>query len=155
MQADHDQLAAELAAVTAAYHAVLLSPIDLFPEVFKFLDRGSKVALRGVCRAMCTQVDGSISVVASPAAGFSSPDALSAALVRCPHVHGLTLMLAVDSASGHAPLATVELAGLESLAVCQVGGAHGRMGAWPCSHADPSHAGLALGGEVSILSAYP
>ena len=127
MQAD--QLAAQVAAdeasaATASCHAVLLSP-DLWLELFQWLDRGSKVGLRRVSHAMCSQVDGSISVVVSPAAGFS-PDSLSAALVRWPAVRDLTLVLAVGSTSDLAPLSTTSLVGLKSLAVRQVG-THGRM----------------------------
>jgi hypothetical protein len=120
------QLAADDAAATASYHAVLLSPIDLFPEVFQFLDRGSKVALRGVSRALRSQVDGTIEVLTSPV-GFS--DSLDAALERWHRVRDLTLVLAglkslaVDSASDLAPLATTtSLAGLKSLSVRQEGG---------------------------------
>jgi hypothetical protein len=121
MQAD--QLAAQLAAdaeaaATASIHAVLLSP-DLFPELFQFLDRGSKAALRCASRAVCSQVDGSIETVASPASGFSDIS-LSATLVKFPRVHNLTL-LRVGSTSDLAPLATTSLAGLKSLTVRQVG----------------------------------
>jgi hypothetical protein len=113
---------AELAA-TASYHAVLLSP-DLWLGVFPCLDRGSKVALRGVCGALRSQVDGAIEVVASPVAGFS-PHALTASLLRWPALKHLTLVMAVgSSASDLAPLATTTLAGLKSLAVSQVGCGH-------------------------------
>ncbi|KAG1663329.1 hypothetical protein FOA52_004090 [Chlamydomonas sp. UWO 241] len=108
----------EAAAATASYHAVLLSP-DLWLVVFPCLDRGSKVALRGVCAALRRQVDGAIQLLASPAAGFS-PDDLAAALMRWPTVKDLTLVLVVgSSASDLAPLATTTLAGLKSLAVRQ------------------------------------
>ncbi|KAG1655907.1 hypothetical protein FOA52_009849 [Chlamydomonas sp. UWO 241] len=69
------------AEVSAICHDVLFSP-DLWPVLFPSLDRASKVALRCANRAMRAQVDPSIKVVASPVSGFS-PDALSAALVRC------------------------------------------------------------------------
>ncbi|KAG1663330.1 hypothetical protein FOA52_004091 [Chlamydomonas sp. UWO 241] len=108
----------EAAAATAFYHAVLLSP-DPWLVVFPCLDRGSKVALRGVCAALRRQVDGAMQVLASPAAGFY-PDDLAAALVRWPAVKDLTLVLVVgSSASDLAPLATTTLAGLKSLAVRQ------------------------------------
>jgi hypothetical protein len=114
------QLAAdeELAAATASYHAVLLSP-DLGLGVFPCLDRGSKVALRGVCGALRSQVNGAIEVVASPVAGFSQ-HALTASLLRWPALKHLTLVMVVgSSASDLAPLATTTLAGLKSLAVRQ------------------------------------
>ncbi|KAG1662169.1 hypothetical protein FOA52_006388 [Chlamydomonas sp. UWO 241] len=101
---------------TAAYHAVLFSP-DLSPELFPSLDRASKVALRCVNKAMRSQVDASIKVVASPVSG-TSPDALIAALVRWPGMHDLTLF-AVRSADDLAPLATASLAGLTSLTMRQ------------------------------------
>ncbi|KAG1662177.1 hypothetical protein FOA52_006397 [Chlamydomonas sp. UWO 241] len=84
MQADEGEAAA------VAYHAVLFSP-DLWAlELFPWLDRASKVALRCVNKAMRSQVDASIEVVASPVSGFT-PDALSAALVRWSGMHDLTL----------------------------------------------------------------
>jgi hypothetical protein len=135
MEANVAVLTAPLAA-TAAYHAVLMSP-DLFGELFPWLDRASKAALRSVSVAMRSQVDGSIKVVASPASGCSA-DSLSAALVCWPAVRDLTL-LAVSDASELQPLATSSLAGLTSLTVRQVGGAaNGRMAllAWrPAAHA--------------------
>jgi hypothetical protein len=118
-QADH---AAQLDADEAA-SAVLLSP-DLFPELFQFLDRGSKAALRCASRAMCSLVDGSIETVASPLETGFSDISLIATLARCPRVHDLTLLY-VGSTSDLASLATTSLAGLKSLTVRQVG-----MGAW-------------------------
>jgi hypothetical protein len=135
MEANAAVVAAPLAATASGYHAVLLSP-DLFGELFPWLDRTSKAALRCVSRAMRSQVDGSIKVVASPASGFS-PDSLTAALVRWPAVRDLTLLAVTGAASWHAqaslqPLATASLAGLTSLTVRQVGTTHGRacMGVW-------------------------
>jgi hypothetical protein len=150
---------------------------DLFLELFPWLDRGSKVALRLVSRAMCSLVDGSISAVtagsietvASPAAGFSD----CAALVRWIGVRDLTLVLVVDgSASDLKPLDTTSLPR-------RAPGGHVCMGAWAHAHAwlpswapharpahecmlasigmgmawlqaDPSHAALAL--DVIILT---
>ncbi|KAG1673876.1 hypothetical protein FOA52_012901 [Chlamydomonas sp. UWO 241] len=100
---------------TAAYHAVLFSP-DLAPKLLSSLDRASKVALRCVNKAMRSQVDASIVVVASPASGFS-PVALSAALVRWGGMHDLTLLAA--SGTDLAPLATATLAGLTNVTVRQ------------------------------------
>ncbi|KAG1662176.1 hypothetical protein FOA52_006396 [Chlamydomonas sp. UWO 241] len=109
MQAEEDE------AATVAYDAVLFSP-DLFEtELFPWLDRASKVALRCVNRAMRSQVDASIEVVASPASGFS-PDALIAALVRWSEMRDMTLF-AVWGADDLVPLATASLAGLTSLTV--------------------------------------
>jgi hypothetical protein len=116
---------------SALYHAVLFSP-DLSLELWPSLDRTSKVALRCVSRAMRSQVDASIEVVASPSSGFTAAE-LTAVLLRWPSVRDLTL-LAVSGAE-LAPLATASVAGLTSLTVRQVG----RMGAWH-AHADPSHA---------------
>jgi hypothetical protein len=124
---DEAQIEAERASALA--HAVLFSP-DLWLELWPWFDRGSKRALRGVCVAMCSQVDGSITAVTSPAGGVS-PEELIAALVKCPRVHDLTL-LHVASTSELAPLATTSLAGLKSLTVRQVG--TWRMGAW--AHVD-------------------
>jgi hypothetical protein len=124
------------AAATASAHAVLFS-LDLWVVLWPSLDHDSKVALRGVSSAMRRQVDAFIEVVASPASGFS-PDALTAALLRWPAVHHLTL-LAVGGASDLAPLATASLSGLTSLTVRQVGAAHGARTAvaWRscCAHA--------------------
>ncbi|KAG1663328.1 hypothetical protein FOA52_004089 [Chlamydomonas sp. UWO 241] len=118
MAAASQVAADEAAAATALYHAVLLS-LDLWLVVFPCLDRGSKVALRGVCAALRRQVDGAIQVLTSHAAGFT-PHELAAVLVRWPAVKDLTLVLAVgSSASDLAPLATTTLAGLKSLAVRQ------------------------------------
>jgi hypothetical protein len=145
--------AAASAIGTANAHAVLFS-LDLWLELWRWLDRDSKAALRGVSIAMRGQVDGSIEVVASPACGFS-PDALSTALLLWPRVTHLTL-LAVSDADDLTPLATTALARLTSLTVREVGGHASvawarRMGAcWhalsavhtnPASHA---HAALAL-----------
>ena len=135
MEADQAaQLAADEAdqAATAAYHAVLLSP-DLFGELFPSLDTASKVALRGVNRAMRSQVDASIEIVASPASGLS-PDSLTHALSTWPAVRDLTL-LAVRYTSDLVPLATTSVAGLTSLTVRQVGCT--RMGAWHRMHGTP------------------
>ncbi|KAG1662173.1 hypothetical protein FOA52_006393 [Chlamydomonas sp. UWO 241] len=109
MQADDE-------AATVAYHDVLFSP-DLAPKLLSSLDRATKVALRCVNKAMRSQVDASIKVVASPASGFS-PDALSAALVRWSGMRDLTLF-AVNGTDDLAPLATASLAGLTSLTVRQ------------------------------------
>ncbi|KAG1655906.1 hypothetical protein FOA52_009848 [Chlamydomonas sp. UWO 241] len=101
---------------TAACHAVIFSP-DLSPQLLLSLDRASKVALRCVNRAMRSQVDASIKVVASPVSGFSA-DVLSAALVRWSGMHDLTLLAVSDDADLE-PLATASLAGLTSLTVRQ------------------------------------
>ncbi|KAG1662175.1 hypothetical protein FOA52_006395 [Chlamydomonas sp. UWO 241] len=98
----------------AVYHAVLFSPY-LAPKLLSSLDRARKVALRCVNKAMRSQVDASIKVVASPASGCS-PDVLIAALVRWSGMRDLTL-LAVRGADDLAPLATASLPGLTSLTV--------------------------------------
>ncbi|KAG1673100.1 hypothetical protein FOA52_013170 [Chlamydomonas sp. UWO 241] len=108
-----NQMAAE---GDAAAHEVLFS-LDLWLELWRWLDRDSKAALRGVSVAMRGQVDGSIEVVASPACGFS-PDSLSTALLLWPRVTHLTL-LAVSDAAKLALLATTALARLTSLTVRQ------------------------------------
>ncbi|KAG1653894.1 hypothetical protein FOA52_013777 [Chlamydomonas sp. UWO 241] len=103
-------------AATAAYHGVLFSQ-DLWTlQLFPLLHRASKVVLRCVNKNMCSQVDASIEVVASPVSG-SSPDALSAALVRWSGMHDLTLLAVKDA--DLVPLATASLAGLTSLTVRQ------------------------------------
>jgi hypothetical protein len=156
-RAAHLAAEAEAEAATASAHAVLFS-LDLWVVLWASLDRGSKVALRGVSGAMRRQVDASIEVVASPASGFSA-DALTAALLRWPAVHHLTL-LAVKIASDLAPLATASLSGLTSLTVRQVGAAHGARTAvaWRscCAHAcrpPRMHAALAL--KQALLSVPP
>ncbi|KAG1673096.1 hypothetical protein FOA52_013166 [Chlamydomonas sp. UWO 241] len=100
----------------AAAHEVLFS-LDLWLELWPWLDRDSKAALRGVSVAMRGQVDGSIEVVASPACGFS-PDSLTTALLLWPRDTHLTL-LGVSDATDLAPLATTALARLKSLTVRQ------------------------------------
>ncbi|KAG1653916.1 hypothetical protein FOA52_004554 [Chlamydomonas sp. UWO 241] len=110
--------AAEAAAhATASAHAVLFS-LYIWLELWPWLDRDSKAALRGVSIAMRRLVDGSIQVVAGPASGFS-PDALTSVLLRWPRTTHLTL-LNVGSAEDLAPLATMTaLARLKSLTVRQ------------------------------------
>jgi hypothetical protein len=122
------QLVAEQPAATASAHAVLFSH-DLWPLMWQELDRSSKQALRCVCRPMRSQVDGSITRVASRSSGVSAAK-LTRALVRWPGMVDLTL-LNVSSASVLQPLATASLARLTSLAVREVGS--GQMGGKPCS----------------------
>ncbi|KAG1652432.1 hypothetical protein FOA52_013178 [Chlamydomonas sp. UWO 241] len=102
------------AAATASAEEVLFS-LDLWLELWRWLDRDNKAALRGVSFAMRGQVDGSNKVVASPACGFS-PDVLSTALLLWPRVTHLTL-LAVSDPADLAPLATAAPARLTSLTV--------------------------------------
>ncbi|KAG1676475.1 hypothetical protein FOA52_002295 [Chlamydomonas sp. UWO 241] len=113
------ETAAEVAAAAAAAstekaHAVLFSP-NLWLELWRWLDRDRKTALRGVSIALRGLVDESIEVVFSPACGFS-PDALTTALLLWPRVAHLTL-LAVSDAADLAPLATTALTRLTSLTV--------------------------------------
>ncbi|KAG1653648.1 hypothetical protein FOA52_002018 [Chlamydomonas sp. UWO 241] len=102
----------------AVCHDVLFS-LDLWTQqLWPRLDGASKVAMRGVCSAMRSQVDGSrVEAVTSPASGFSGDD-LSRALVRWPRTRHLTL-LNVGGSFDLAPLATSSLAGLMSLTVRQ------------------------------------
>lgn len=165
MQTRHAaRLAAETEAAIAfeSAHAVLLSPDLCSQQLWRWLDRDSKRALRGVSTALRGLVDGAIEVVASPSEGFSAPE-LNTTLRLCPGVTHLTL-LGVSS-DNLQPLATATLVQLTSLTVRQVGGVHGRsMRAWGtlgtfavcegstqawtplhgctrCArHADPSHA---------------
>ncbi|KAG1676481.1 hypothetical protein FOA52_002301 [Chlamydomonas sp. UWO 241] len=62
-----NSLTAEAAAATEKAHAVLFSPDLWLQQLWRWLDRDSKAALRGASVAMRRQVDGSIEVVASPA----------------------------------------------------------------------------------------
>ncbi|KAG1666016.1 hypothetical protein FOA52_010926 [Chlamydomonas sp. UWO 241] len=55
---------------TALAHSVLFSDYLWRLQLWRWLDRGSKNTLRGVSRAMCAQVEGSIAAVASPESGF-------------------------------------------------------------------------------------
>ncbi|KAG1661098.1 hypothetical protein FOA52_012087 [Chlamydomonas sp. UWO 241] len=109
------QLVAEQDATTASAHAVLFSS-NLWFEMWPWLDRGSKQALRCVCRPMRSQVDGSITR-ASRSSGVSAAK-LTRALVRWPGIVDLTLMN-VRSGSDLRPLCTASLACLTSLAVRQ------------------------------------
>ncbi|KAG1654147.1 hypothetical protein FOA52_006694 [Chlamydomonas sp. UWO 241] len=94
----------------------VLFSLDLWAQqLWRWLDRDAKVALRSVSQAMRSQVDGSIQVVVSPSAGCSG-DELALALTRWPCVRHLTL-LNVSGASDLAPLSTASLAGLASLTV--------------------------------------
>ncbi|KAG1676466.1 hypothetical protein FOA52_002286 [Chlamydomonas sp. UWO 241] len=94
---------------------IVLFSLGLWLELWRWLDRDSKAALRGVSIAMRGQVNGSIEVVSSPACGFS-PDALSTAMLLWPRVTHLTL-LAVSDANDLTPLTTTALARLTSLTV--------------------------------------
>ncbi|KAG1675855.1 hypothetical protein FOA52_001512 [Chlamydomonas sp. UWO 241] len=116
MQAD--EAAVEAAAhATASAHAVFFS-LYHWLELWPWLDRDSKAALRGVSISMRRQVDGSIQVVASPASDFS-PDALTSVLLRWPRTTYLTL-LNMRGADDLAPLATTTaLARFTSLTVRQ------------------------------------
>ncbi|KAG1664030.1 hypothetical protein FOA52_010449 [Chlamydomonas sp. UWO 241] len=113
------QRAADEAAVAAHATAVaneVLFSLDLWAQqLWRWLDRDAKVALRSVSQAMRSQVDGSIQVVVSPSAGCSS-DELALTLTRWPCVRHLT-RLNVSGASDLAPLSTASLAGLASLTV--------------------------------------
>jgi hypothetical protein len=110
---------------TANAHAVLLSE-DLFSQaLWRWLDVDSKAALRGVSKQMRSQVDGSITRVASPRQGFVAAD-LTIALLAWPALRHLTL-LNVGSGADLAPLSTASLAGLTSLTVREVG-----IWRWPC-----------------------
>ncbi|KAG1663911.1 hypothetical protein FOA52_002674 [Chlamydomonas sp. UWO 241] len=116
--ADDDAAAADVDAerATALAHSVLFSDYLWRLQLWRWLDRDSKNVLRGVSRAMCAQVEGSIGAVSSPQSGFSS-DQLSHALAtmaRCPFLRELTL-LNVSAHSGMQPLATASLTGATSL----------------------------------------
>jgi hypothetical protein len=124
---------AAMQAGQAQIDAVLFSP-DLFPELFPWLDRASKVALRGVSRAMCSQVDASIEVVASPSEGFSAAH-LTDALVRWPAVRDLTLLLNVGGGADLAALATTSLTRLTSLTMRQTVGHTAHHGHDAAAHA--------------------
>jgi hypothetical protein len=133
------------AAATESAHAVLFSEDLWAAELWRWLDVGSKVALRGVSRAMRRQVDGSVQVVASPACGFSATQ-LSHALAMWPGVKHLTL-LGMSDERDLQPLATTAVAGLRSLTIREVGGMHGAHGcAWPRAH-------VAWAGAHSVLRA--
>jgi hypothetical protein len=106
---------------TALAHAVLFS-VDLWLELWPWMDRGSKQALRSVNLAMRAQVEGSIGAAASPDSGFSS-DALRHALATMARFPGLRdlALINVSAASGMQPLATALLSGVTSLTMRQVG----------------------------------
>jgi hypothetical protein len=122
MQTRHAaRLAAEADAATTfqSAHAVLLSPDLCSQQLWRWLDRDSKRALRGVSTALRGLVDGAIEVVASPIEGFSAPELTTALRLW----HGVThLTLLGVSSDNLQPLATATLAGLTSLTVRQVGG---------------------------------
>ncbi|KAG1666109.1 hypothetical protein FOA52_010899 [Chlamydomonas sp. UWO 241] len=106
---------AAAAHATSLMHAVLLSE-DLFTQALcPWLDADSKAALRGVSKAMCSLVDGSITRVVSQRQGFVAAD-LTVALLAWPAVRHLTL-LNVGSAANVVPLSTASLAVLKSLTV--------------------------------------
>ncbi|KAG1655125.1 hypothetical protein FOA52_012543 [Chlamydomonas sp. UWO 241] len=96
-------------------HAVLFSEDLWVSELWRWLDRGSKVALRGVSRAMQRQVDGAVEVVASPACGFSAIQ-LSHALGLWPAVKHL-ILLGMSDGRDLEPLAMTAVAGLRSLTI--------------------------------------
>ncbi|KAG1664750.1 hypothetical protein FOA52_004758 [Chlamydomonas sp. UWO 241] len=108
-----DQLADEAEHATA--NAVLKSP-DLLSKFWPWLDPSSKASLRVVCRELRSHVDGLVRVAMG--VGFSAQQ-LSAALIRWPHVHDLTLM-GITGASLR-PLTTASLAGLTSLTLREAG----------------------------------
>jgi hypothetical protein len=121
--ADADEAAdEEVEHATALAHSVLFSDYLWRLQLWRWLDSGSKSALRGVSRAMCAQVEGSIGAVTSPASGFSSDDLTHAlaTMARCPGLRDLTL-INVSGGSGMQPLATASLAGVTSLTMRQVG----------------------------------
>jgi hypothetical protein len=111
----------ELAAALAAPQSVLFTPL-LGDLLWPWLDRSSKVALRGVCRDMRREVAASIKDVTSPASGFSA-DTLKAVLEASPVVRYLFLHMV--GAPALEPLATATMPGLQSLSVREVGSAHG------------------------------
>ncbi|KAG1667191.1 hypothetical protein FOA52_004186 [Chlamydomonas sp. UWO 241] len=94
---------------------------ELWPELHLWLDRGSKRALRGVSRAMCARVEGSIGAVTSPEAGISVGDLLHAlaTMARMPRLRDLTLLNVDNPASTLTPLGSfmVSLAGVTSLTI--------------------------------------
>ncbi|KAG1680376.1 hypothetical protein FOA52_015467 [Chlamydomonas sp. UWO 241] len=90
---------------------------DPFSAVWPWLDRGSKQALRCVNKAMRSQVDGAVRVLASPADGASGDQlGLARALLRWPSVVEL-IVNGVSNASNLAPLSKTSVAGLTRLAV--------------------------------------
>ncbi|KAG1655961.1 hypothetical protein FOA52_005216 [Chlamydomonas sp. UWO 241] len=94
---------------------VLFSP-DLWAELWRWLDRGSKAAMRSVSVAMRDQVDAAVvRVASSPEAGFTAKQ-LKSALVRWHGIVDLAL-LGMGDGSDLAPLATASLAGLKSFTV--------------------------------------
>jgi hypothetical protein len=113
----------EVERATALVDSVLFSKYLWRFQLWRWLDRSSKSALRGVSRAMCAQVEGSIGAVTSPESGFSSDELTRghalATMARCPGLRDLTL-LNVGAATGMQPLATASLAGV-SLTMRQVG----------------------------------
>ncbi|KAG1676156.1 hypothetical protein FOA52_004997 [Chlamydomonas sp. UWO 241] len=102
---------------TAVAHSVLFSDYLWRLQLWRWMDRGSKNALRGVSVAMCAQVEGAISAAASPDSGFFSSADLSHALAtmtRCTGLCDLTL-LNVSAASAMQPLSTASLTGVTRL----------------------------------------
>ncbi|KAG1681003.1 hypothetical protein FOA52_009962 [Chlamydomonas sp. UWO 241] len=118
MQAEIAAPLADLEAVahaTAVAHAVLLSPDLCSQQLWRWLDRDSKIALRVVCKAMRSLVDGAVEVVTS-ASSSASGNELRLTLLRWPGVRHLTL-LNVSNATALDPLSAASLAGLTSLTV--------------------------------------
>ncbi|KAG1671991.1 hypothetical protein FOA52_013364 [Chlamydomonas sp. UWO 241] len=111
-----DEEVDEVAASSLAY-AVLSSPDLLSQQLWQWLDRGSKVALRGVNSVMRQLVDGYVEVVASPRTGLSDTVELTTALRRWPRIHDLALLNVSNAAATLQPLATATLSRLTNLTV--------------------------------------
>ncbi|KAG1661155.1 hypothetical protein FOA52_002530 [Chlamydomonas sp. UWO 241] len=113
-----DQDKADVAAAGAIPPLVqLLGQYSPAEHLWRWLDRGSKAALRCVSVAMRKQVDPCVAFVSSPEAGFDA-EQLESALVRWPRMVALSL-LGVSSGEALRPLSTVSLAGLKSLTVLE------------------------------------
>jgi orotidine-5'-phosphate decarboxylase len=125
-----DDAAVDEAQATMAAHLVLFSPDLWAQQLWQWLDRCSKRALRATSVAMREQVDGAIVFVASPEERRLYNRELKRALVLWPGVRDLALNACTASIDVLQPLTTM-LAGLTSLVIREVG-SHG---AWRMAHA--------------------